>query len=127
MLPAMFSRKQSTVVSTDTFLDMNHTHFILVDDGSENQFGKEIEFRANLENELRKGRSLKYYQQKRLNDEIKAAAVPRSAGQQQPPLATREEDEDTLDEDSSKELVPVIFYLYWLTIIVNSKMIKLII
>ena len=113
MLPAMFSRKQSTVVSTDTFLDMNHTHFILVDDGSENQFGKEIEFRANLENELRKGRSLKYYQQKRLNDEIKAAAVPRSSGQQQPPLATREEDEDTLDEDSSKELVPVILYLYW--------------
>ena len=30
-------------------LDPNHTHFLLVDDGSENAFGKEIEFRAKIE------------------------------------------------------------------------------
>ena len=30
-------------------LDPNHSHFILVDDGSENQFGKEIELRAQFE------------------------------------------------------------------------------
>ena len=30
-------------------MDKNHSHFILVDDGSENSFGKEIEFRAKLE------------------------------------------------------------------------------
>jgi hypothetical protein len=49
---------------TDVLLDPNHTHFILVDDGSEGFFGKEIEFRAHLEAELRKGRSLRYYNKK---------------------------------------------------------------
>ncbi|XP_069135889.1 transient receptor potential cation channel subfamily M member-like 2 isoform X2 [Argopecten irradians] len=34
----------------ETFLNPNHTHFILVDDGSEHQFGKEIAFRAEIEN-----------------------------------------------------------------------------
>ena len=43
----------------------NHTHFILVDDGSEGMFRKEIDFRARLEDELRKGHSLKYYERKR--------------------------------------------------------------
>ena len=46
-------------------LDPNHTHFILVDDGTEGQFGKEIEFRALLESELRKGKSLKFYEDNR--------------------------------------------------------------
>lgn len=46
-------------------LDPNHTHFVLVDDGSEGQFGKEIKFRAKLENELRRGHSLKYYERSR--------------------------------------------------------------
>lgn len=35
-------------------MDPNHTHFILVDDGSVGSFGKEIEFRTRLEAELRK-------------------------------------------------------------------------
>ena len=35
-------------------LDPNHNYFILVDDGSEGEFGKEINFRAALEAELRK-------------------------------------------------------------------------
>jgi len=48
----------------DVMLDPNHNNFILVDDGSVNQFGKEIKFRANLEAELRKGRSHAYYKTK---------------------------------------------------------------
>ena len=40
-----------------TCLDPNHTHFILVDDGSKNEFGVEIKFRAKLENELNKHKS----------------------------------------------------------------------
>lgn len=58
-------RRVSVTATNDILLDPNHTHFILVDDGSENQFGKEIEFRASLENELRKGKSLSYYKNKR--------------------------------------------------------------
>jgi len=33
-----------------TRLDPNHSHFILVDDGSEGEYGKEIDFRTKLEN-----------------------------------------------------------------------------
>ena len=33
-------------------LDLNHNFFVLVDDGSSNQFGKEIEFRAKLERQI---------------------------------------------------------------------------
>lgn len=55
---------KSATKNNDILLDPNHTHFILVDDGSEGQFGKEIEFRAHFEAELRKGRSLKYYEEK---------------------------------------------------------------
>jgi hypothetical protein len=42
-------------------LDPNHTHFILVDDGKNDEFGAEIDFRANLENELNQGKKLKEY------------------------------------------------------------------
>jgi transient receptor potential cation channel subfamily M protein 2 len=45
--------------------DPNHTHFILVDDGSEGQFGKEIKFRAKFENELRKGKIGRFYEERR--------------------------------------------------------------
>jgi hypothetical protein len=44
-------------------LDSNHTHFILVDDGSNDEYGAEINFRAELENELQLGRSMSYYEQ----------------------------------------------------------------
>ncbi len=37
-------------------LDPNHNYFILVDDGSNDSYGKEITFRVNLETELRKGK-----------------------------------------------------------------------
>ncbi len=48
-------------------LNQNHTHFILVDDGSCGSQGNEIEFRAKLENELRKGKSNIYYEKCRLS------------------------------------------------------------
>lgn len=44
-------------------LNPNHSLFILIDDGSEGQFGKEIEFRSELEAEIRKGRNIEYYQE----------------------------------------------------------------
>lgn len=33
-------------------MDHNHTHFILVDNGTENQFGAEIKLRARLEEHI---------------------------------------------------------------------------
>ena len=41
-----------TIKGKDVPLDHNHTHFIMVDDGTEGHFGKEIEFRAQLERYL---------------------------------------------------------------------------
>ncbi len=48
-------------------IDSNHSHFILVDNGSEGSFGKEIEFRSSLENEIRKGKSEVFYETCRAN------------------------------------------------------------
>ena len=36
-------------------MDENHTHFILVDDGTDNEWQTEIELRALLESKLREG------------------------------------------------------------------------
>ena len=47
-------------------LDPNHTHFILVDDGRQNAYGGEIKFRAQLERELRMGKSQKHYENRRI-------------------------------------------------------------
>lgn len=61
----MLYAPEDTANTSDNFgsvaLDPNHTHFILVDNGSNGEFGVEIPFRAKLENELHKGHSLKYY------------------------------------------------------------------
>ena len=55
----MFGKNEAdSVYSNDILLDPNHTHFIFVDDGSEGQYGKEIEFRSKLEDELRYGKDL---------------------------------------------------------------------
>lgn len=43
----------------------------MVDDGSNGSFGKEIEFRANLEKELRNGFSDFYYEKERNKSELK--------------------------------------------------------
>jgi len=40
------------VNSNETFLNPNHSHFILVDDGSRHKFGGEIKFRASLQKEI---------------------------------------------------------------------------
>lgn len=111
--------------NTDVLLDPNHTHFILVDDGSENQFGKEIEFRAHLEAELRKGRSLKYYESKRSQrlkkqqQQLSARSISlnrletsQHSNSQQPtpqPPQQSDDDDDDDDEDGVKnESVPMI-------------------
>lgn len=39
----------SEIQGRDVPLDHNHTHFLLVDDGTEGIFGGEIEFRSHLE------------------------------------------------------------------------------
>ena len=39
----------SWLCTKGAYLDYNHTHFILVDDGTTNKAGGEIEFRAKLE------------------------------------------------------------------------------
>lgn len=84
----------------------------MVDDGSENQFGKEIEFRAHLEAELRKGKSLKHYESKRTQRSKKQNLSARSISLnrlelQQPQQS--DDDDDSQDEDGIRnESVPMI-------------------
>jgi transient receptor potential cation channel subfamily M protein 2 len=60
------STKENTAMSAgDSLLDPNHTHFILVDDGSDSKYGTEIKLRTKLVSELKRGKSLRYYEQKR--------------------------------------------------------------
>ena len=40
----------SSLLSGGACLDNNHSHFILVDDGTEGKYGGEIAFRASLQN-----------------------------------------------------------------------------
>lgn len=54
-------------------LDPNHTHFILVDDGSTGSYGVEISFRVELEKELSKGLSISHYENKMKFGERKSA------------------------------------------------------
>ena len=39
----------SYLLENGVFLDYNHSHFLLVDDGSDWKFGREIEFRGKFE------------------------------------------------------------------------------
>lgn len=39
----------SWLTEKGAYLDSNHTHFLLVDDGTENKFGVEIPFRGDIE------------------------------------------------------------------------------
>ena len=43
----------SPIVKNESSLDPNHSHFILVDNGSTHQRGSEIEYRTNLEESIR--------------------------------------------------------------------------
>lgn len=96
--------KKPAAKTTDVLLDPNHTHFILVDDGSEGLFGKEIEFRAHLEAELRKGKSLKYYEQKRSSSKRKTYSRSSSSGQN----PSDDEDDEHDEENPRNEMVPMI-------------------
>ncbi|XP_060552910.1 transient receptor potential cation channel subfamily M member 2-like isoform X4 [Ruditapes philippinarum] len=50
IFPATYSLEDvSEVKGRDVPLDHNHTHFMLVDDGTEGKFGAEIEFRSTFE------------------------------------------------------------------------------
>lgn len=51
MFPAYYNIEELSAKSTKGVspLDYNHTHFILVDNGTEKKFGAEIKFRAALE------------------------------------------------------------------------------
>jgi hypothetical protein len=49
--PAQYRVSREKIkVKKEAYLDPNHTHFILVDNGTEHQFAVEIPFRAKLEN-----------------------------------------------------------------------------
>ena len=55
--------------TSDAYLEPNHTHFVLVDDGSTCLNRNEIEFRTRFQAELRRGKSLKYYEQNLIENE----------------------------------------------------------
>lgn len=42
----------STKIKNNAFLDMNHSHFVLVDNGLYGVFGGEVKFRAKLERQI---------------------------------------------------------------------------
>ena len=45
---------KNSIEAAGACLDNNHTHFFLVDNGTVNQYGKEIQFRAQLEKQIMK-------------------------------------------------------------------------
>lgn len=51
MWPAQYDIKETSQEEVSP-LDPNHSHFILVDNGTQYIFGTEIEFRANLERRI---------------------------------------------------------------------------
>ena len=46
--------ESSMVLKNEACLDHNHGYFLLFDDGSSNQFGREIDFRSKLEERIMK-------------------------------------------------------------------------
>ena len=87
----------------DVDLNPNHTHFILVDDGSCGSYGKEIEFRAKLENELRKGKSNLYYENCRLS---KTKRQLSNSFDRNCEIANEKITDDYFNENASEELKP---------------------
>lgn len=90
------SRQKPPKKSGDVMLDPNHNNFILVDDGSEGSFGKEIEFRASFESELRKGKSLMYYRKRFARRNAKQSISIKSSSW------------STSNDDSESETVPMV-------------------
>ncbi len=56
-------------------LNPNHTHFLLYDDKTRHEYGQEIPFRASLENEIRRGKSLRDYKERLMRKTQKIPAV----------------------------------------------------
>lgn len=46
---------ESSLVHKGAYLDHNHTHFLLINDGSEGKFGVEIQFRSEFEKFIMQG------------------------------------------------------------------------
>ena len=46
---------ESSLVQKGAYLDHNHTHFLLINDGSEGKFGVEIQFRSEFEKFIMQG------------------------------------------------------------------------
>lgn len=99
----------------DVLLDPNHTNFILVDDGSEGQFGKEIQFRSKLEVELQRGKSLQYYQRKRLGRaaflaqrQMSQLSADKNSEHSEMSLESHVSENEEEDEEGSRETVPMI-------------------
>ena len=51
------ARRRGERLVDGAFLEPHHTHFLLVDNGTEGMFGKEIELRARLEANIASGAS----------------------------------------------------------------------
>lgn len=62
--------------SKNVYLSSNHNHFILVDDGTENRFRREIQFRTLLEAELKKGIPAENYLSKQSNQKKTNTEIP---------------------------------------------------
>ena len=84
----------------------------MIDDGTHNKYGGEIAFRANLENELRKGKSQKYYENRHKRNY-------RENGSYQ------ENDNNGLRRGLKKDIIPMVLIVVqgWLKILINYKII----
>lgn len=49
LLPKEYSKRDAQRFKKNVILNESYSHFILIDDGTENKFGGEIDFRTNLE------------------------------------------------------------------------------
>jgi len=92
-------------------LDPNHNFFILVDDGSENTYGGEIKFRADLENELRKGKSQKYYENRRKRTKSNENTIENS-----------QEDYNTVEliKSLKKDIIPMVLIVVQVCLLISQ-------
>lgn len=56
--------------NNEAFLNPNHTNFIFYDDLTSKEFGKEVQIRSVLENELRNGKTYKNRHKTRIEHKI---------------------------------------------------------
>jgi len=101
-----YDEEIKTKHEVDTELDPNHSHFLLIDDGSIGQFGKEIDFRSSFLNELRKGKSRLYYENTRFNKRNKLDSVcsgyENVSVQEMKQIAEEDEEDDFFEAEELK-------------------------